>query len=118
LVPAINVECSTVEPDPFHGFTSPELSACAHSIPMADAYMILDGDPVELAWLESAVFPIRGPADNVLFTGEPVKGRSVAYGAWGLIEPLDAGEHTLRFGGSFPTFGPYTLDITYHLTVG
>jgi hypothetical protein len=116
LVPAVNAECSTVEPAPFYGATAAQLRACAHAVAMDDAFVTVDGDAVPVHWVESPVFRFDGPDGNVLFVDGPIEGRSVAWGAWALIPPLGEGDHVLRFGGTFTDF-QWTLDITYRLHV-
>jgi hypothetical protein len=116
LVPAVNAECSTVEPDPFYGANASQLRTCAHAVAMDGAFVSLDGHDQPIHWVESPVYRFSGPDDNVLFVPGAIEGKSVAWGAWALIPPLGEGEHELRFGGTFTDYG-WTLDITYHLTV-
>ena len=117
LVPAINVECSNVEPAPFFGATPRERRACAQSFAMSDPFVRVDGHRLPLCYVTSGDFGFSAPADNVLGVPGPVSGRSVSAGWWALIPPLSRGYHTLHFGGTFPDFA-FTLDITYNLTVG
>jgi len=120
--PILNTECSTVEPDPFHGDNEAELRACANGFidPVVGLFLEIDGVPVgNLAQyrVQSPMFTFVAPEPNVLFVPGPVSGQSVADGYYVLLAPLRKGQHTLHFGGTFPQFGPFTLDITYHLTV-
>ncbi len=117
LVPAINVECSDVESPPFFGATAKERRACAQGFDLADPFVVLDGRTLPLCYVTSGNFTFSAPADNVLGVPGPVSGHAVSAGWWALIPPLRPGPHTLNFGGTFPDFGPFTLDITYHLTV-
>lgn len=38
-------------------------------------------------------------------------------GIYLLLPPLSAGEHVIRFGGTYPDFD-FSIAITYHLSVG
>lgn len=58
---------------------------------------------------------------GLICTGGP-KSQCLAYpvvgdGYYVMLSPLPVGEHTIHFGGRFVDYG-FTLDITYHLTVG
>ena len=118
FVPIINVECSTLEPPPFHGDNEAELRACATSFPFADVFAEIDGVPVQNLGrylVQSPLFTFTVPANNVL--GVPAgTGQSVANGYYLMLHPLSAGAHVIHFGGTFSSFG-FSLDITYHLTV-
>jgi len=121
LFPVLNVECSTVEPPPFFGENEAELRACVASMmdATADYFAFIDGQPVENLEnyrLQSPLFSFSAPADNVLFVPGPVSGESVSDGVWLLLTPMSAGNHTIRFGGTFTGFG-LTLDVTYNITV-
>jgi hypothetical protein len=118
LVPAINVECSNVEPDPFFGATPRARRACAQGFVLADPFVEVDGRRVAICYVTSGDFGFSAPDGNVLGVPGPVSGRAVSAGWWALLPPLPRGHHTLHFGGSFPDFGPFVLDITYNLTVG
>ena len=41
---------------------------------------------------------------------------AVAGGYWVMLKPLPAGSHAIAFTGSVPSV-PFSLDVTYHLTV-
>jgi len=119
--PILNTECSTVEPDPFHGDNEAELRACAQSFidPVAGLFLEIDGVPVgNLSQYRvlSPMFSFAAPDPNVLFVQGPVSGQSVGDGYYILLAPLHKGQHTLHFGGTFTQYD-FTLDITYHLTV-
>jgi hypothetical protein len=117
--PVINVECSTLEPPPFFGSNEAELRACAHAFSVTNLQASIDGVPLaSLASYEidSPLFTFTLPADNVL--GIPAAtGSAVGNGVYLMLAPLSVGEHTLQFGGTYPDFGGFTLQITYHLTV-
>jgi hypothetical protein len=118
LVPALNVECSSVEPAPFLGESAAEQRACARSFKMTDLRVELDGRPIPLKYVVSPQFGFTAPADNILIGAEPASGTSVSAGWWALIEP-SKGDHTLKFGGRFrdlPNFD-VTIAMTYRLRV-
>ncbi len=118
--PIINVECSTLEPPPFFGSDEQELRACAHTFSFANLQATIDGRPLgELATYEidSPLFTFTLPDDNLLGVPGGATGLSVANGVYLLLAPLPPGEHVLHFGGTYPDFDGFTLDITYHLTV-
>ncbi len=57
---------------------------------------------------------------NSMCTAGPVDAYhpgAVGDGYYVMLAPLSAGQHTVHFGGTFTDWG-YTLNITYHLTVG
>lgn len=119
--PLLSAECSTVEPDPFHGDTEEEMRACAKSFvdPASDLFCIVDGKPVkdlDQYRVASPLYNFSAPEPNVLFVPGPVSGQSVSDGFWIMLSPLAAGQHILHFGGTFSQFD-FTLDITYHITV-
>ena len=123
LVPAINTECSNVEPPPFYGEKPANRRACAQGFSMTNYFVKLNGVEFVPQFVTSPNFHFSAPdttpptSDNVLFVPGPVSGAAVSAGYWTLIPPLAPGNYTLQFGGTFPDFGPYTLDITYNLTV-
>jgi hypothetical protein len=43
---------------------------------------------------------------------------SIADGYWVMLDPLPPGEHTIHFTATASAFGGFSLDVTYHLTVG
>jgi hypothetical protein len=122
LVPALNTECSNVEPDPFYGEKPADRRACARSSAMTDFYVKLNGVEFTPQYVTSPNFHFVAPdtnpptSDNVLFVPGPVSGEGVSAGYWTLIPPLAPGDYVLEFGGTFPD-APYTLAITYNLTV-
>jgi hypothetical protein len=115
LVPALNVECSSVEAAPFFASTAAQQRACARSFRMTDLRVELDGHRIPLRYVVSPQFSFAAPADNVLNVPGPVSGTSVSAGWWALIEP-SKGNHTLKFGGTFTDFG-VTIAMTYRLRV-
>ena len=117
--PVINVECSTVEAPPFYGADADALRTCANGFTLAGAYAEIDGVAVrdlDRYFVQSPVFDFTLPPDNVLGVAAGT-GSSVSNGIYLLLPPLSAGEHVLRFGGTYPDF-PFSIAITYHLSVG
>jgi hypothetical protein len=104
-----NVECSTVEPPPFHGDNEEELRACAKcwadQIVVSSLEATLDGEALSDLGsyrVASPLFTFEYPADNIFgIPGGPGTGQSVSDGYWLLLNPLSAGSHTLSFSGAF-----------------
>lgn len=119
FIPILTAECSVIEGDPFHGDDEDELRACAngHIDNTSDVFAEVDGVPVDVALFrfESPLFQF-GPLPNDNLYGLPAGATSdsVAAGYYLLIEPLDLGRHTIRFGGTFDLFN-LSLDATYHV---
>jgi hypothetical protein len=117
--PVVNVECSTVEPPPFHGENEAELRECAKGFmdgASATLSATIDGRSVQNIAsyrVQSPLFTFSAPADNVLFIPGPVKGQSVSDGYWLLLAPLSRGEHEIHFEGN-PGF---PINVTYILTI-
>jgi len=118
--PIINVECSTLEAPPFYGGNEAELRACVEQdlFQLRNVFAVIDGvalQGLDRYLVESPVFTFQVPDNNVLGVAAGM-GQSVSNGYYLMLAPLSVGEHTIRFGGFFPNF-PFSLDITYHLTV-
>jgi hypothetical protein len=114
-------ECSTLEAPPFYGDDEAQLRTCARSL--ADSFMALacEVDGAALRDLnayrvQSPLFQIAFPPDNVAGVPGGGTGLSVADGWYVLLAPLSKGQHTIHVHGEVPSFG-YVQDITYHLTV-
>jgi hypothetical protein len=97
----------------------------------SDFFVELDG--VDLSggadlngWLQLSptAFLLNFPPGGI-FTDDDYSGpiRSVQRGWWLMLAPLEAGKHTLMFGGTatsngiYTGFGPNVQDLTYELTV-
>lgn len=117
--PVINTECSTIEAPPFYGTNEAELRECATAFDFADVYARVDGANVrrlERLLVTSPLFNFTLPENNVL--GLPAgSGQSVSNGYFVMLPPLPVGEHEVCFGGSYPDFGGFALNICYNLTV-
>jgi hypothetical protein len=121
LIPAINVECSFVEDESLSN--EADLRACANS----DQDLVtrtgasLDGLELEVHRVESPLFDVIFPADNIFAVPEGPT-QAVSDGYWVFLKPLPPGNHELHAEGLLvdPTVtGPVNLveDSTYHLTV-
>jgi hypothetical protein len=116
--PIINVECSTLEPPPYHGGNEAELRRCAKSFSIGGVSAEIDGvamQSLDRYLVESPLFTFTVPPDNVLGV-DPGTGQSVSNGYWLMLAPLSVGTHKIHFMGTYPNI-PFTLDITYNLTV-
>ncbi|MEE4254757.1 MAG: hypothetical protein V2I50_12020 [Desulfuromusa sp.] len=137
--PIINIECSTIEEEPFFLIeegTDANVETCAASFVdgtnavVSDLYVEFDDAPLqhlEGYRFQSPVFKFGfdDPTDNIL--GVDCNQlycddlRSVSDGYWIMLPPLSRGQHTIRFTGSFRD--PQTnelffgLDVTYELMV-
>ena len=121
FLPVINVECSSLEAEPFYGGTVAERRACVEKDIFAFSELVatLDGraivpnlDDYEVT---SPNFPI------VAVDGNPAsipagRGFSVSKGVWLLLAPLDRGPHTIEFRGCIAAF-EFCPKATYSITV-
>jgi hypothetical protein len=116
--PLINLDCSTLEADPFHGSNETELRNCAKSFHFGSVFATIDGAAVphlDRYLVASPLFTFTLPENNVLGVS-PGAGQSVANGYYLMLPPPSVGQHSLHFGGTFTDFD-FSLDITYTLTV-
>ncbi len=126
FIPVINAECSTIEPDPFHGDTQLQMSVCAngHIDKTSGLSASIDSTPVnslETYRVQSPLFEFTLPEDNVLqFQGIPAPAGTTAQavdaGVYLLLNPLSPGGHTIRVRGTFDEFGT-TIDTMFRITV-
>ncbi len=125
--PAVNSECSVLEPDPFHGEDEASLRACANGFidHTSGRFVEIDGVPVKNLdnyRVESPLFVFGPLPENNLFefsgldapagTTSP----SVDAGVYVLLAPLKVGKHTVHFGGTFDQFA-FSIDTTFNITV-
>lgn len=126
--PIINAECSTLEPDPWHGDNEYALRSCAskfgNATVMDSLKVTVDGAPLQNlknTRVQSPVFTFTSIADSIL--GSAGTGLSVSDGYWVLLNPLSPGKHTIHIegAGSAPEINgsPYSnyQNVTYELTV-
>ncbi|MFO0795776.1 MAG: hypothetical protein U0586_17125 [Candidatus Brocadiaceae bacterium] len=125
--PIINAECSTVEPDPFHGDDGQELRTCVGGV--------MDGvdikslkvtvDKKKLSDLKS--FRVQSPlfdfvmpsSNNYLGLNGVTAGSSVSDGYWIMLKPLSPGSHEIHFKAKITSGigAGFSQDVTYNLTV-
>ena len=114
--------------------SSTELREFAYDLvnEVGDIYCYVDGDKIiDTVGLAGAVefraiaaeFSAYIPANN-LFVGlcgdpplETVVTPIATDGIWMMLGPMQPGMHELHFGGAFPNYGPFIIDITYHVNV-
>jgi len=127
----LNAECSSLEPPEsgFHGDTEAAQAECAkfYSDHIVNLFFMVDNEPVQNLGDFRFVSPqIEFDAPTPwLFGDTGGHGTSVADGYYVMLRPLERGEHTIHFGGSFHfaagELGPdpvdLLLDTTYHVTV-
>ena len=121
--PIINAECSTVEPDPFHGDDGQELRTCAGgAMDGVDITTLkVTVDKKKLSGLKS--FRVQSPlfdfvmpsSDNFLGLDGVTAGSSVSDGYWIMLKPLSSGKHQIHFEAAIPNV--FSLNVTYNLTV-
>lgn len=124
----LGAECSTLEPDPFHGDTEEQQRACAKywADHIKDVFCFIDGHPVanlSAYRVSSPQFEFTAPTPWI-FGDTGGTGTSVADGYYVLVVPLSSGTHTLRYGARFlftQADDGFDLDLpadaTFHLTV-
>ena len=119
FIPVLNVECSNQEQDPFFGATPQDRKACVEKplFRIGALSATVDGQPLRQLnnyVVTSPDFPFHAVAGNP--TGVTSSGRSTSRGAFLMLTPLSAGQHTIAFEGTFPEV-PFTTSATYHITV-
>jgi hypothetical protein len=120
FVEVLGAECSTLEPDPFHGGNAEELLSCANGFVPERLQASIDGVEVQDLTryiVASPVYDFTVPEENILGVPGGSNGQSIASGAYLMLSPLRPGIHTIRLHGEYPGF-PYTADKTFTLTVG
>jgi hypothetical protein len=126
--PVLNFECENFFPPISPPLTIDGLRALCKSF-MDGATNLraeIDGAPIrDLASYrgQSPVFSVTLPENNIpQFLGNVAPAGTyspiVDDGVYLMLHPLSKGLHTIHFHGELPAFGGFTLDITYHLTVG
>jgi hypothetical protein len=119
VVPVIAGDCSTAEADPYHGTDAASLASCATALVdgITAAHASIDGtDVADIASyrVQSPVFNVVLPGDNILHAPAGVAS-VVIDGAFITVKGLTAGEHTISYGGTYPSGG--SLDLNYNITV-
>jgi hypothetical protein len=121
LIPAINVECAFSEDESLK--TEDDLRACAKNDQdlVTQFGATLNGMDAQVHRVQSPVFDITFPADNVFAVPEGPT-QSISEGYWAFFKPLPPGEYDIHAEGllvDYTVTGPVNLveDSTYHLTV-
>jgi hypothetical protein len=122
FVPIVNAECSTAEPEPFHGENETELRACAngHIDATSSLMATLDGVPVtslQSYRIESPLFEFTLPENNVYNLPAGTTAQAVDAGIYLLVNPLKPGTHTLRVVGTFDAPLNTTFNTIFRITV-
>jgi hypothetical protein len=138
--PIVDLECSNLEGPPFFGATAADRRACARALidsggpdgsgdGVSNLFCEIDGvllQDLTMYRVTSPNFDFVAPLTNNALGVPGGPGESVGDGYYLLLAPLSArkllappsvGNHTIHFGGTLNYFN-FTLDITYHLTVG
>jgi hypothetical protein len=119
--PIANVECSNLEPPPFHGDTARERNNCALGLFQSlTGTLTLEIDGKALQNLASYTtvspdFAFTVGSDNVFGINCPsgsCPGRSTGYGYYLMLAPLQPGMHTIHIAAS-----AYGIDTLWTLTV-
>ncbi len=109
FVAAVTVECSTVEEPPYYGRDEAELRQCVRALDAAQGAITVsvDGEPVALTEVETALLTLDLPEDNIL--GVPAQqALSVASGSVALLHPLPPGTHEIVITGTATVLGDFT----------
>lgn len=116
-----NVECSTLERDPFHGADEAELRACADGHQIQETVCEVDGTPVadlEGFQVTSPVYSFVLPARNMLGIGGGGAGQSVASGVGVLLAQLAPGSHRIYLHSTYAEDPAHSLSqMSYEVTV-
>lgn len=143
--PIINVECSTIEADPYHlvltGDNYDNRDDCAAKFVkgtagdgteavVKDLTVSIDGKSLKNLYAYRAKSPVFGfqfndPIDNILDVDCSLvkcdNAQAVSDGYWIMLPPQSAGKHKIRFTGSFrnPVSNAlfFGLDVTYQLKI-
>jgi hypothetical protein len=98
FVAAYSAECSTVEGSPFHGDNEDELRTCARDnvVEFEPVTATLDGRPIALTQVQTALLNFVLPPDNILDLEAGTTGQSVGDGWVALLHPLTPGSHEIQ----------------------
>jgi hypothetical protein len=117
-----SIDCSTVEPRPFHATTNAGLMQCAQAdwhAARASSSATLDGRSLEPAgaFVATRAFGFKMPAnENLLRAPGHTSGLAAVVGYVAMLRPLRRGRHTLTVELDYK--GVAADRVTYHLTVG
>jgi len=128
FVALLDVECSSLEPDPFHGDTAKEQRLCAKASAdhIVNPFCEIDGvavTKISSYRVTSPQFAFTAPTPWI-YGDTGGTGTSVGDGYYVFVAPLSPGAHTIHFSGAFHFTlaedgfdADFPLDMTYHLTV-
>ena len=90
-------ECSTVEPPPYFGTDEPSLRACARAVDaqLDPPTVMVDGRPLPVVEVETALLDVVLPADNIFGQPAGTAALSVGHGWVALLHPLPPGTHEI-----------------------
>ena len=90
-------ECSTVEPPPYFGTDEPSLRACARAVDaqLEPPTVTVDGRPLPVVEVETALLDVVLPADNIFGQPAGTTAQSVGHGWVALLHPLPPGTHEI-----------------------
>ncbi|MGY1734666.1 hypothetical protein [Geodermatophilus sp. SYSU D00684] len=108
FVPAVTIECSTVEPPPFFGGNEAELRKCARAVDASGGTLAVtvDGRPFPLSLVETPLLALDLPEDNILGV-PPQRALSVGAGFVALVHPLPPGTHQIVITGTGTFLGDF-----------
>jgi hypothetical protein len=115
-------ECSTVEAPPYHGDDEASLRGCARLVDagLTTPIVTLDGAPVALTEVETALLDFVLPAGHIFDPALPAgtRGQSVGHGWVALVHPLASGSHVIRIevhgaylGQPLDSFNTTTIEV-------
>jgi len=115
------VECSTLEPEPFHGEDDASLRACAEKWHLQEVVCEVDGEAIadlEAFQVTSTPMHFELQDQNMVGVAGGGSGRSVAAGIGVLVEPLAVGNHTVLLHSYYAEAPADSLSqMTYEITV-
>jgi hypothetical protein len=90
-------ECSTVEAPPYFGTDEPSLRACARAVDaeLEPPTVTVDGRPLPVVEVETALLDVVLPADNIFGQPAGTAALSVGHGWVALLHPLPPGTHEI-----------------------
>jgi hypothetical protein len=90
-------ECSTVEAPPYFGTDEPSLRACARAVDagLDPPTVTVDGRPLPVVEVETALLDVVLPADNIFGQPAGTAALSVGHGWVALLHPLPPGTHEI-----------------------
>ena len=125
LIPLVNIigwlDQTEVAKGRMHDEFYDEIRGLNNAVTEDDLHFSLNGQPTTnlKGHSEEHLFP--GPwGPDPLFgppNGEGVVGDAITLGYWLMLEPLPVGQHTLEYGGGFPAFTPFGVNVLANIVV-